>query len=257
MNKTLEFTLTVNGCLGCKMCPQQKLGRAYTDPKKKMVWDDFKTILDKLPIDCRVDFSGYSEPFLNPVAPDFISEAVFRGFKVHLFTTLVGLTEIGAEKLSKARPEYVRLHAPDLKEFTYDTAKWLKQFKMFQEKSRLPFTVMAMSDVDHEISKAVMDSGHVIEYPTMLSRAGNLGWVAPHRPITGRVNCAMSRYHSNVVLPNGDVWGCCHTYDGEIKLGNLLTETYAAIYNRAEEWAQDKNPPKNSPCRVCDWAEAL
>lgn len=251
---TMEFTLTVSPCMGCAMCPQEKLAAAYTDKKRRFAIDDFLRVLTALPLDTRVDFSGYSEPFLHPLAHEFISEACFRGHKVHIYTTLVGLTEVGAAKLAKLPIEFIRLHTPDLKEFKYDSTRWLKQFALFQE-THLPFTVMAMGEVAPVIRQVVEMSGHKIELPTMLSRAGNLGWLAANRPIKGKVNCAMSRYHSNVVLPNGDVWGCCMTYGGEIRLGNLLHESYQTIYDRAEDWAKDKNPPDDSPCRACCWAE--
>jgi Iron-sulfur cluster-binding domain len=179
---------------------------------------------------------------LHRLAPDFIAEAVSRGFKVHLYTTLVGLTPVGAEKLSLNRPEYVRLHAPDMTEFKYDPHKWLAQLEMFKAKAKLPYSVMAMSEVSPVISNAM-----TIDYPPMLSRGGNL-W--EREKIKGHLHCAMDRWHSNVVLPNGDVFLCCMDFGLTAPVGNLLNQSYAEILEAGERYRDV--PPEI--CRSCEWA---
>lgn len=244
--KTIEMTLTVSGCLGCEFCPQQKLGRAYTDAKKKMSWGDFSAILEKLSLDTQIHFSGYSESLLHPLAPDFIAESVWRGFQTHWYTTLVPLSVLGARKLSGLKLEYIRIHVPDRKAFTYDDHKWIAHHELFLS-AKLPATYMAMDELTPKV-KAYLDAlGIKVELPTMLSRAGNL-WDRPK--IEGHIHCAMNRWHSNTILPNGDAYLCCMDFGLTAPVGNLLTQSYAEIHETGERFR--KQPPKI--CQSCEWA---
>ena len=51
------------GCpLMCTYCPQDNLRDAYGDDVKYMTFDTFRTAIDRLPWDVRIDFSGMAEP---------------------------------------------------------------------------------------------------------------------------------------------------------------------------------------------------
>jgi len=66
----IEVTTNIlkKGCVvGCKICPQSILIERY-QPEKNIIYlsfENFKTILGKIPKTYRIDFCGYAEPFLN------------------------------------------------------------------------------------------------------------------------------------------------------------------------------------------------
>lgn len=253
MTRNLEFTLTVSPCLGCHFCAQDKLAAAYKSDKRKMSLSDFEIILNKVPDDVIFDFSGMSEPFLNPDACSMMALAKMKGRTVRVFSTLMGLKSGCVDVLAFHKPHYWRCHAPDTKGLKIPDAVWIKQYELFLQ-ANIPHTVMAMGPLTPGL-KSYFDSRSVnVELPEMLSRAGNL-W--QDRDFKGRITCNADRYFQNVILPSGDVVGCCHLYSMEIVLGNLLTEPYSAIHERAQAWANDKNPPSNSPCRKCSWAKPI
>lgn len=236
--------------MGCAHCPQSNLAAAYTSPVRVMTMHTFETILNKLPADCQIHMSGFSECFLNHLCGEMIHAASDTGREVHLYSTLSGLTEQQVFQLSRSRLKYVRLHAPDKTGFKMDTGLWIKRLHLFAASGH-HFTAMAMSaEVDPLIIMALDQYQVKLEHPQMLSRAGLL-WKDKH--LTGPIRCAADRWHNNVVLPNGDVQVCCMSYNLSMPLGNLLTQSYAEIETRANEYAANDNPPDNSICRDCDW----
>ena len=64
---TLEFTTSIppKGCvIDCAFCPQRTLLNVYK-ADKTMTFENFKKVIDKLPKEVRVTFSGFTEPWLN------------------------------------------------------------------------------------------------------------------------------------------------------------------------------------------------
>lgn len=131
LDKALEITFNVSRCFDCHFCPQQKLAAAYKSDKCKLSMDDFELILSKLPKDVSIHAAGFSEPFLNPLAPKMIALAKEEGFNLHLYTTLMGLTESGAGQLPKTI-DFCCVHAPDTKEFTLNEDIWIKQHYLWR-----------------------------------------------------------------------------------------------------------------------------
>ena len=94
----LEVTVNIahKGCaVACIVCPQDKLSKTYNlYPEKELIRDlsfeDFKTVIDKVPLTTRIDFSGYTEPFLNKDCAKMIKYVHDRGHTVSVYTTLVG-----------------------------------------------------------------------------------------------------------------------------------------------------------------------
>jgi radical SAM protein with 4Fe4S-binding SPASM domain len=217
---------------------------------------DFDTILSKLPQDCEAHFSGFSEPFLHRDAAEMMALAASLGHEVHLYTTLMGLNARQAEHLAKAKLACVRLHVPDTVGLKVRTDIWLRQLDLFLTTGH-PFTCMAMGPLDPQLQFVLSNRGINVELPEMLSRAGNL-WQPPHtRVVAGQpMRCTMSRWHSNVVLPNGDVYGCCMDYGLTVPLGNLLAQSYEDIYAAGEQWRLNTEPAAAGICATCEWAAA-
>jgi hypothetical protein len=245
--KSLELTLSVSSCLGCGFCPQEKLAAAYKSDKRKFTMEDFILVLSKLPKDCRVDFSGFAEPFLNPLAPQMICLAKKQGFEVAVYTTLVGLTSAGAGQLPR-NLDLVRLHVPDLKGLVIPDDRWIRQHVIFRE-THIPYTAMAMGTMSPKVEAYLKEQSVTVDMPTMLSRGGNL-WDVKRN--TGHIICSMDRWHSNVCLPNLDVVGDCMDYACSVKLGNLGTQSYDDIYAAAEAWKHSFKE-ESSICSKCEW----
>lgn len=252
MTKALEFTLQVNRCLGCSMCPQDKLGAAYTSPKTRMTIQDFDTMLNKVPKDVQIHPSGFSEPFLHPNACDMIGSAIVKGYQVWVYSTLVGLKPGCIDVLSVYKPHFWRVHVPDGKQFVFNEEKWIEQHELFLL-AKIHATYMAMAEPSEFIKRHFALKGIPVELPDMLSRAGNL-WTPKKRPIEGPITCEARRWHMNVCLPNGDVVLCSMDYSLKMPVGNLLRDSYEDVYAASEKYRENLNPGADSPCRYCDWA---
>jgi radical SAM protein with 4Fe4S-binding SPASM domain len=247
----LEFTFSVSPCFGCRFCPQNKLAAAYKADKRRFSMEDFQLILRKLPKAVSIHASGFSEPFLNPLAPKMIALAKIHGFTVHLYTTLMGLTNFTAVALPKSI-DFCCLHAPDTTGLLLNEDFWIQQHVLWRSLG-IPYIVMAMGRLSEKVKRHMDSLGIDVRTPSMLSRGGNLWNV---KQFTGHVVCSMNRWHSNVVLPSGDVYGCCMDWSLTVHLGNLFTQTYSDIYESAEAW-KNSFKDQNSICASCEWNVGL
>lgn len=253
MTLSLEITTKLGCANGCHFCPQDKLSKAYKSPYRMMRLDRFQAILDKLPSEVRVDFSGYVEPYFNPVCGKMIEAAIKSGRTVYIYTTLMGMTPDDFSALRQTPPSFIKIHAPDRTGLKLDSDVWLKQFTQFLE-CGLPYEIMAMGELEDPVKQFMDLRGITVELPAMISRGGNL-W-KPQK-IEGPLVCGENRWHQNVVLPDGSVYGCCMDYGLSLPLGNILTDSYETIFQRAEEYRLNTNPPDDSICRTCEWAKPI
>jgi len=56
-------------------CPQLKFRQGYGSNPNLLSFENFRIVIDKLPTEVGIDFSGLSEPFLNPKALEMIEYA--------------------------------------------------------------------------------------------------------------------------------------------------------------------------------------
>ena len=117
---TLEINTNIGCKLACTFCPQDKIVKNYKDKdNKNLSFDKFEYYLSKIPKHVRIDFSGMTEPFLNPETNEFINYSYKKEYLVSIYTTLVGLKPNKAKKLldrwgnkiSKSCPWVI--HLPD------------------------------------------------------------------------------------------------------------------------------------------------
>lgn len=248
---TLEFTTSIpkKGCvIDCAFCPQMTLLDVY-DSDKTMSLENFKKVIDKLPKEVRITFSGFTEPWLNRKCTDMLLYAHEQGHPISAFTTGVGMTLEDIERI-KDIPFNTGpnggfcLHLPDKELIAKHpiTPRYLEVVKRFKELENhiQGFYVMSMSEV-HDDIKPYFPNAHI---PEFWSRAGNLlgeAIIKPeleklkdrfkhmdHGDQTMTCGCDEKLYH-NVVLPNGDVSLCCMDYGLKHILGNLYTEEYNDI----------------------------
>lgn len=116
----MEITTMVGCPLMCTFCPQKLLIKSYgKDRDKFLSVENFEIVIDKLPKNVRIDFSGMSEPWANPDCTDMLELALKKGFNVAIYTTLYQMTEEDIDRVKDLIIEYhiqvnpVILHLPD------------------------------------------------------------------------------------------------------------------------------------------------
>jgi radical SAM protein with 4Fe4S-binding SPASM domain len=275
-NSTLEITTMIGCPLMCNYCPQDNLRDAYgKDGDKYMSLATFKQALANYSPEARIDFSGMSEPWVNPDCTDMMQYCLEQGRRVAVYTTLYNWSREDTDRMAELMVQYAgqfevfSVHYPDnlgnMKGWKY-SEDWEYALRVTQavcQHANIKTEGMTMSglgQVHDELSHLGIRlwnwSGH--------DRAGSLPLeqvkeqtvqIAPRHEVP--IRCGKTpRYDQNVVLPNGDVVLCCMDYDNKHVLGNLNTHTIAeirgqdAFKNLLKENAQDRFST-NSLCRTC------
>lgn len=276
---TLEITTNIleKGCpVDCLFCPQRVLSNAYKG-ESMLSLENFKKIIDKIPKEITIIFSGLSEPWLNKSATDMVLYAYEKGHQIAVFTTGIGMTIedidtlktikyplgpknplIGSNGLPMLNGGFT-LHLPDNE--GYSKHKITKKYIEFLEyvnkiKSEIDgFRLTCMGTVHDDIK-------HIFPVSPKLDlwwRAGNLIKEEKLKPelkefsnkyMNAKVvkedstcGCDEDLYH-NVLLPNGDLILCCMDYNLDHVLGNLLEQEYNDIL-----------PIQNTPFELCKYCE--
>jgi hypothetical protein len=245
---TLEITTTVpkKGCVvDCAICPQRTLEKAYKANVRNLTLENFKKALETVPIEVRITFSGFVEPWLNAECTDMVEYAYERGHPVSVFTTGVGMKPSDVQRLSKLlyagdpNGGFV-LHLPDQERVAKHpiTKNFIKTMEEFAKHRIVNFRTMCMTENVHESITHVFPTSFV---PTFWNRAGNLigeaimkdelkslsdKYKGVHRAEEPKTcGCIEDLYH-NVLLPNGDVSLCCMDYGLDNIIGNLFESSY-------------------------------
>ena len=235
MLKTLEITTRI-GCKNmCRYCPQKLLIQQYHKVKGDyiMSFQTFKTCIDKLPKDVRIDFSGMAEPWLNKEATKMLLYAYKSGFgNIAVYTTCVGMTlqDVGKIKNIPYSVFMVHLADADGNAKILITKEYLNVLTAIKNSGIHNIKYMTMGKL-HPKLKAQFD-GLLKEIP-MLSRGGNLDDSIAKVTKRGSIECIAGLQH-NVLLPNGDVILCCMDYGLKHKIGNLLTDQYKDLFSSKE-----------------------
>jgi radical SAM protein with 4Fe4S-binding SPASM domain len=226
---TLEITTKIGCSNKCVYCPTDKLINAYFG-NRMMSLKQFKIILSNTPKDVVIDFTGFCEAFLNPMASRMMLYAFEQGYKIQLITTLTGFTEDDAKIIKGVKFEHILIHEFEGMAINYD---------IFNAKIQL-----LEQTIGYKIERFKLDIEH------RFSRASNL-WDIPERK--GKFECGWSgkEFYRNVVLPNGNVYLCCMDYSLKQKLGNLFEMNYNDL-NR--QHIIDLSNQENSDvlCRKCE-----
>jgi radical SAM protein with 4Fe4S-binding SPASM domain len=228
--RSLEITTQI-GCRNrCSYCPIDKLVRIYKDDKKIMSLEDFENLLKNVPKDVRIDFSGFSEVFLNVYGSHMIRYAINQGYIVTIYTTLEGFTSVNAEILKD-------LYIPDVFFHQYDS-------KGFDQKEFDRKMDLFISKIGCSYRTSTLDK------PYQWSRAGNV-WDTERK--IGNFECSPAGrdFDHNVVLPNGDVYLCCMDWSLKHKLGNL-NETHFDKLQRGKIVKLSEQENSEVICRYCE-----
>lgn len=221
----LEITTHIGCPMDCTDCPQKLLQASYKGVKE-LEFEDFKMVLEKLPKDTRIDFSGMCEPFCNPKCTDMILYARDKGFPLALYTTLQGSTKEDYERLKDVKFEVVTIHVPDEEKRTKIriTGHYLELLYLWDCDN-----YSCHGTVDDLVLPYLKDRNLIL---FMHDRAGNLE-VRPHIKFgkKERLRCITSErdMNHNVLLPDGTILMCCMDYGMTGVFGNLFTQSYEEV----------------------------
>lgn len=248
MSGRLEITTHIGCPINCTDCPQDLLRSGYQG-RKDLDLDDYKRVIDKLPADTRIDFSGMCEPFANRDCADMILYASEKGFPLALYTTLQGATMEDYERLKDVRYEVFTIHLPDKdgRSHFVVTDEYLELLSMWDCNN-----YSCHGSIDDRVLPYIK-TRNLITF--MHDRAGNVEGrqhinIEPDRMLY----CVTSgrAMNHNVLLPNGDVLTCCMDYGMTGIFGNLFTQTYDEVQNSAEAWRMKRTLDEGeSICRHC------
>jgi len=246
----IEITTTIPCTNACRFCPQEILVNAYKG-NAEFTFDAFTQLLDKIPKNYGIHFSGFSEPFLNKDASKMIRHAYNRGYSVTLFSTLVGLTADDVEIMKGVQFNGVTLHAPDDWNFLTDTREWTLNYRLFTSCFKIDSASYYIGDVDPHVASCNV---HKASEGCLTSRCNNVNpFVVPHvKRVQGKILC-VGDGHCPVLLPNGDTVICCMDWGLKHKTGNLHKDSFDDLFsnefNRIKESWDDEN--LETICRYC------
>lgn len=279
---SIEVTTNIGCKIQCEACPQHLLIKTY---KKKienisalnavknaqmMRLDDFKKFLKSVPEKVRIDFSGYSEPFLNSDCIEMIKYANAKGHQISLFTTLVGLDQSGIDKLNSISFHWICHHIPE-KEKTTKVPHDEDHFNLFKysldklNTKKITFSCHGtpLDNYCNEINKR----GLRLFFGNLLNRAGNISRVGTidlqkyNKP--GRKSCRAcgNGLNQNVLLPDGKVTLCCQDYGMKHVVGHLGKSSYKEFLNSKElnniKERMKKGGDSELLCNTCERAVEL
>jgi len=255
----LEITTRI-GCRNlCDYCPQETLIKAYRCRSAEMILSlaAFRAVVNKLPPHVRIHFSGMCEPWLNPDCTEMVLHAHSQGRKIRVFTTLAGMRPKDVSRLRAVAFDVFWVHLTSgsgLQNMSVDE-NYLHVLKMLHER-KIPTDYVYYGDALHPEIAAILNNEARKE--TLCSRAGNLKHIGPPGNFPrrrGRIGC-LRQLRQNVLLPNGDVVLCCMDYGVKHRLGNLMIDAYADLFE-SHEFQRVKtgmeNPTIDILCRTCDF----
>jgi hypothetical protein len=236
----LDISTNASCTVNCvPYCPQKLLHSVYHG-SAMLSLGDFGRVLSNTPTDVRIDFSGFTEPFLNPEAVDMIELAHDRGYGVSLISTLVGLKPSDVDRLAKVDPLGFVVHLPDPCGIAH-----IPITDEYKEVLALTLTKIQLSDF------TVMNNYFRDHY-----WAGN-SENSPSFHFKGPFFCSKLSGPHFSMLPDGTTVLCAMDRGLRHVLGNLMetsydslreSETYRRIWRSRHAWDGDEL------CRSCRWA---
>jgi len=115
----LEIT-TYIGCPNmCSYCPQKLLISSYKGEKRMSV-ETLRKILDNVPTDVDIHYSGFSELFFHPQAVELLKET-FKTHRVVVYTTTKGMTDEVYEQIKDMPFKEFHVHDRGARDIPFKT----------------------------------------------------------------------------------------------------------------------------------------
>ena len=273
MARTITFTTNIGCRVNCKFCPQDDIMKSYAEKENiakinfgdpsMMSYEAFVTMIEKVPKDVVVIFSGFTEPYLNSECSKMIEYTFEKGYRIEIFSTLVGMTLEDVDILKKIEPQLVKItiHLPDTEK--YAKIALTEQFKQVLKRIiSLPIQntfFMTMGTVPEEIEKII---GIKVHASQMVNWAGHIDDGLVTERNEGPLVCSMhedrdNKYIPPIIVPNGDVVLCCKDWSMEYVLGNFLKCSFDELYESEtykEVTKKMASENDNVLCRNCEFA---
>jgi organic radical activating enzyme len=268
MMNNLAIT-TIAGCPNnCVFCPQQLFTSNYykISQQRLLTWDTFKKCIDKVPQNIGIDFSGFSEPFHNPLCAEMIVYAKKRNHRVRIYTTLISMKEKDVEivlstlSLGKAGKDYIYVHLPS--EEKLDHIRVSDFYKIILNKlveANLANIIFLQHGSCVNPSLADILLSKKVQYFPLNTRASTAPLFSKQKIVRkrGKISCSL-KLRDRILLPNGDAAICCQDFGMKHVVGNLLTSKFSAM-DKSKEIDFVKNgwidESVDILCRNCEFAK--
>lgn len=243
---SVDFSLVAGCVLNCKYCPQEKILKRYKEVGeniKYLTFENFRICLDKIRVGTSICFAGMTEPFLNPQCSKMIEYAYSKGYRITLFTSLVGMKEEDFEIIKDIDFECLTLHIPDREQNSrfVITDEYIRMLKIFVENMKIDG--YSCHGHIHDAIKDIISDTDSISYE-LHDRAGNLKYnelksANDGTRIEGKIYCSVGSKtgtlgQSPLVLPDGTMLICCMDYGMNHVIGNLIKQGWKDIINGEE-----------------------
>jgi hypothetical protein len=198
-----------------------------------MSLETFQACLATVPREVEIHFLGMAEPWLNPACTRMVRHAHRRGHRLSVSTTLAGMGPGDVDAIAAIPFDAFIIHVPSddgQMNLTVDSA-YVELLEQICRSGVANLKYKRFGPMPRRL-QPILSSVPEAVWPT-LSRANNLApeIIAPNTKVSGRIRC--HRIRNNVLLPNGEVALCCNDYGLQHILGNLLTDTYGALFKSA------------------------
>ncbi|MGO9133688.1 MAG: SPASM domain-containing protein [Methylovirgula sp.] len=281
---SLEITTKLGCSLACTFCPQGALVKHYPKESGRLLARaDLARVVEKLPAHVRIDFSGMSEPWLNPETTAMVIDAFERGRQVAIYTTLQGmpaedadylLTRFG-DQITPASPWLIHLPDADgnmpgwkMSDAYVATLQRFVHFKADHPRSVLKFMTMSgdgriAPELDAILPKRLRPFKSISRAENLRRSDFSNGEIAEKVAHETAVLCRSTPFFDhNCLLPNGDVVLCCMDYSMESVIGNLFESRYEDLFtspamNEVRRRAMTPGADPDFICKRCDNAAAL
>lgn len=110
----MEITTNIGCRNACTYCPQEMLVKAYAKRSniRLMSFALFKECVDKIPLDTKIIFSGFGEPWLNTECTTMLLYAHQKGHRIDAYTTLAGMSASDVDLLEQVPFGSFVVHLP-------------------------------------------------------------------------------------------------------------------------------------------------
>lgn len=221
-----------------------------------MTFSTFKECLAKVPADVDIHFSGMCEPWLNPECTRMVRYAGQAGYRLNIFTSLVGMNVSDVEVLAGLSLGAFVVHLPSSQGYEKIAIddQYVATLRRLDRSGMVTAWICHSTTVHPSVRPIV---GGKIRYFPLITRAGNIRVVKGKRPEKhpGPIRCARN-LRQNVLLPNGEVLLCCMDYGMKHILGNLKENDYLSLFASKEFLGVQRgldDPSLDVLCRRCDY----
>jgi hypothetical protein len=236
--RSIEFNLKVGCPIKCVYCPQTLFLKSEFGEKKYFDQKDFSIILNNASYpDCQIEvfFAGMSEPLSEKKWLEFatICENHSKVSRFVVFTTGYRLDAEMIQTISAFKKITVKFHVNEKKYMpNFDEKFWelLPIIKQYIPRSVFFLVGFDKKEFDNIIQKLKRYNLRFV-FQKIISRSGNLNSVGGIDLFYEKDKCAVSceKMHQKkrpVILPDGTALACCNDYGCEMKIGNLLKQTW-------------------------------